>query len=135
MLKLKIMSPEKMVLETVCNSVTLPAADGQITVYAKHAPIYTLIKYGEVVAHTDKGNIELAVGAGYAEINGEQVVVLTNYGVLGDDIDAARAESARERASALIAERKSDTDMALAQAELARSMVELKLYSKRKGSN
>ncbi len=135
MLKLKIISPEKTVLETVCNSVTLPSSEGQITVYAKHAPIYTLITYGEVIAHTDKGNVELAVGAGYAEINAEQVVVLTNYGVLGEDIDAARAEAARDRAALLIGEHKADTDMALAQAELARSMVELKLFSKRKGTN
>ena len=49
--------------------------------------------------------------------------------------ESARPEAARERASTLISERKSDTDMALAQAELARSMVELKLYSKRKGTN
>jgi F-type H+-transporting ATPase subunit epsilon len=134
-LNLKVLSPEKTVLNTQCKSVTLPTSEGQITVYAHHAPIYTIITYGELIAHLDTGDTSLAIGAGFAEINGEGVTVLTNYGVGTDEIDAARAEEARSRAEELIKNRKEDTDMALAQAELLRSMVELKLASKKRSTN
>ena len=132
MLNLKVLSPEKTVLDTVCTSVTLPSSEGQITVYAQHAPIYTLIKGGELIAHTEKGDVSLAIGTGFAEINDTKVVVLANFGVLSDDIDADRAQQAKARAEDIIKNRKSDADMALAQADLARSLVELKLASRKK---
>jgi F-type H+-transporting ATPase subunit epsilon len=133
MLNLKVLSPERTVLDITCNAVTMPSSEGQITVYPKHAPIYTLVTYGELIAHTDKADVSLAVGAGFAEINGTGVTVLTNYGVSSDEIDAARAQEAKERAEEIIRNRQSDTDMALAQIELSRSLVELKLVNKRKG--
>jgi F-type H+-transporting ATPase subunit epsilon len=136
MLNLKVLSPEKIVLELMCNSVTLPSSEGQITVHPQHAQIYTLITHGELVAHADKGDTEIAIGPGFAEINAREVVVLTNYGVLGHEIDLARAQEARERAEDILRtrERQSDLDFALAQADLARSLVELKIATRRRST-
>ena len=134
MLNLKVLSPEKTVLDTDCTSVTLPSSEGQITVYAHHAPIYTLIAHGELIAHTDKGDVSLAIGSGFAEINATKVVVLANFGIRSEEIDAVRAQEAKARAEEIIKMRKSDVDMALAQSELMRSIVELKLASKRKSN-
>jgi F-type H+-transporting ATPase subunit epsilon len=89
--------------------------------------------YGELIAHTDKGDVSLAIGPGFAEINATGVTVLTNYGVSSDEIDAARAQEAKARAEEIIKSRSSEMDLALAQVELTRSLVELKLVSKRKG--
>ena len=133
MLNLKVLSPEKTVLNITCNAVTMPSSEGQITVYPRHAPIYTLMTYGELIAHTDKGDVSLAIGPGFAEINATSVTVLTNYGVSSDEIDAARAQEAKARAEEIIKSRSSEMDLALAQVELTRSLVELKLVSKRKG--
>jgi F-type H+-transporting ATPase subunit epsilon len=132
MLNLKIISPEKTVLEAKCRSVTLPSAEGQITVYEHHAPIYTLIAPGEVIARTEKGDVSLGVGSGFANITQTGVTLLANFGILTDEIDEARAKEAKERAEELIKNRKSDQDMALASAELSRSLIELKLVNKRK---
>lgn len=132
MLKLKIISPEKTVLEADCTYVTLPSADGQITVYPHHAPIYTLVSNGEVIAHTDKGVISLGVGSGFANITQTSVTLLANFGVLSDEIDEARANAAKERAEQLIKERRSDQDFAIAELELSRSLLELKLANKRR---
>jgi F-type H+-transporting ATPase subunit epsilon len=134
MLKLKVISPEKIVLNTECSSVTLPASDGQITVYPRHAPIYTLISAGEVVARTANGVISMGVGSGFANITQDSVTLLANFGILTDEIDESRAAEAKARAEALIRDRKSDQDYALAEAELSRSLLELKLASKRRSS-
>ncbi|MCW1969157.1 MAG: ATP synthase F1 subunit epsilon [Anaerolineae bacterium] len=132
MLNLRVISPEKVVLETQCRSVTLPAADGQITVYSNHAPLYTLIAPGEVIVHTEKGPISMGVGSGFANITGAGVTLLANFGVLTDEIDEARAQEAKARAEDFLKNRKSDQDLALASAELSRSLIELKLASKRR---
>jgi F-type H+-transporting ATPase subunit epsilon len=132
MLKLRVLSPERTVLDTDCDYVTLPAADGQITVYPRHAPLYTLIQYGEVIAHTKGGVVSLGVGTGFANITATQVVVLTNFGILSEEADDARAAEAKARAEDLIKNRVGEQDMALAQAELSRSLLELKLANKRK---
>jgi len=132
MLRLKVISPEKTVLNADCTHVTLPSSEGQITVYPHHAPIYTLITHGEVIAHTDKGVVSLGVGSGFANINQTGVTLLANFGVLTDEIDAARATEAKARAEQLIKEHKTDQDVILAEAELSRSLLELKLASRRK---
>ena len=133
MLRLKVISPEKTVLDANCTHVTLPSSEGQITVYPHHAPIYTLISHGEVIAHTDKGVISLGVGSGFANITQTGVTLLANFGVLSDEIDEARANEAKARAEQLIKEHANDRDFVLAEAELSRSLLELKLASKRKG--
>ena len=110
----------------------MPASDGQITVYPQHAPIYTLISPGEVIAHTDKGVISMGVGFGFANITQTSVTLLTNFGILSDEIDEARANEAKARAEQLIKDHRTDQDFAMAEAELSRSLLELKLASKRK---
>ena len=132
MLRLKVISPEKTVLDANCTHVTLPSSEGQITVYPQHAPIYTLITHGEVIAHTDKGVISLGVGSGFANITQTGVTLLANFGVLSDEIDEARANEAKVRAEQLIKEHANDKDFAMAEAELSRSLLELKLANKRR---
>ena len=132
MLRLKVISPERTVLDTDCSYVTLPASDGQITVYPHHAPIYTLVSHGEVIAHTDKGIISMAVGSGFANINQTGITLLANFGLLTDEIDETRANEAKARAEQLLKEHKNDQDFAMAEAELSRSLLELKLLGKRK---
>ena len=132
MLRLKVISPEKTVLDADCTHVTLPSSEGQITVYPHHAPIYTLITHGEVIAHTDKGVVSMGVGSGFANISQTSVTLLANFGILSDEIDEARANEAKARAEQLIKERRSDQDFMMAEAELSRSLLELKLASKRR---
>ena len=135
MLILKVISPHKVVLETKVRSVTLPTVEGEITVLPRHAPIYTLIKGGEVIARTEKGEeISMAVGSGFANITESGVTLLANFGVLSDEIDENRAQEAKARAEALLKDKKSMQEMALASADLSRSLVELKLASKRRGT-
>ena len=135
MLRLKIISPEKTVLDAECKSVTMETSEGQITVFPSHAPIYTLVTAGEVVARTvDKGDISLAVGSGFANISQTGITLLANFGLLTDEIDEERARQATERAEALIADRRGKQDEAMATMELQRSLLELKLSSRRRAN-
>lgn len=133
MLRLKIISPEKTVLDAECKSVTMPTSEGQITVLPRHAPIYALVTAGEVIARTtDRGDISLGVGSGFANINQTSITLLANFGVLTDEIDEERARQAKERAESIINERRGKQDEALATLELSRSLLELKLARRRR---
>ncbi len=71
-MKLQIFSLQGLVYEGKTASITLPARDGEITVLKGHLPLITLIKDGEI--RTKEKNIPIKKG--FAEIDGERVVVL-----------------------------------------------------------
>jgi F-type H+-transporting ATPase subunit epsilon len=131
-LRLKIISPERIVLDQDVRSVTLPTQEGEITVLPKHAPLYTLVTAGEVIARGPAGDVSLGVGSGFANVTQESVTLLANFGVLTDEIDEARASAAKARAEDLVKNKKDSQEFAMASLELSRSLVELKLAGKRK---
>lgn len=73
-MKLQIFSLQGTVYEGETTEVTLPAKDGEITVLKGHIPLITLLKAGEI--KTKEKNIPIKKG--FAEINGEKVVVLVD---------------------------------------------------------
>jgi F-type H+-transporting ATPase subunit epsilon len=100
LLEIKIITPDKVVYDsTGISSVTIPTAEGVITVLPGHIPLIAPIKTGE--AHFVKGGdtLALAVSGGILEVrDGHTVVILAERGELAHDIDVARAEDAYERA-------------------------------------
>lgn len=73
-MQLKIYSLQGTVHEGEVSQVSLPAVDGEITVLKGHIPLITLLKEGEI--KTKEKNIPIKKG--FAEINGEKVVVLVD---------------------------------------------------------
>ena len=73
-MKLQILSLAGTLFEGDIPQVTLPAADGEITVLPEHIPLITLLQKGEIKFADQKISIE----GGFAEVNGEKVVVLAN---------------------------------------------------------
>lgn len=132
--KLVVISPEKKVLEMDCKSVTLPTMDGEITVLPNHMAVFSLLKPGEMTARGDKGNLSLAIGGGFVNITKEKVTVLPEFGVRSDEINEEKVKEARKRAEQILSEKASETNSAMAQASLARSLLELKVAQRRKKS-
>jgi F-type H+-transporting ATPase subunit epsilon len=133
-LKLTVISPQKKVLEIECDSVTLPTPDGQITVLPKHMAIFSLLTAGEVTVKTKKENIELAVGGGFVSVGNDTVTLMVEFGVKSDEIDEQKVNEAKKRAEEILKSKADDKGSALAQATLARSLLELKLVKKRRRS-
>jgi F-type H+-transporting ATPase subunit epsilon len=59
------------------------------------------------------------------EITGERVAILTDMAIKADDIDEARAEEARKRAEARLAEKLSDEETVSVQSALLHSLTQL----------
>jgi F-type H+-transporting ATPase subunit epsilon len=82
---------------------------------------------GEVVVRKAGRDYFLAVGEGFVEITGERVAILTDMAIRAENIDEAKAEEARRRAEARLAEHIDDEEGAMVSAALAHSLAQLKV--------
>ena len=109
MIHFKIATPERVLLDTTAESLTLPTEMGEITVLANHIPLVANLVAGEIkYKHQGKTDF-FAVSGGVIEVRkGDEVVVLADTAEFGHEIDLKRAEEARDRAKRLMGEKVSD---------------------------
>ena len=132
-LKLEIVTPEAKVYSEDVDMVTLPGVEGEMGIFPMHIPLMTQIASGEIVARKGGQDYFLAVGDGFVEITGERVAILTDMAIKADDIDETKAEDARKRAEARLAEKLSDEETATVQAALLHSLTQLNVKRRRRG--
>src|SRR6516162_7652137 len=126
-LKLEIVTPDAQVYSEDVEMVTLPGAEGEMGIYPQHVPLLTQVVSGEVSVRKDGRDHFLAVGEGFVEITAERVAIMTDMAVRAENIDEAKAEEARRRAEARLAEHLDDEETAMVSASLAHSVAQLKV--------
>jgi len=126
-LKLEIVTPEAKIYSEDVDMVTLPGVEGEMGIYPMHVPLMTQIASGELVAKKNGQDHFLAIGEGFVEITGSRVAVLTDMAMKADDIDEMKAEEARKKAEARLAEKLTDEEQASVQAALMHSLTQLKV--------
>ncbi len=141
-LKLKIVTPERLVLEEDVTQVTLPTTEGEITILPGHVPLISSLGSGEIVAKSNgNGNagestafdeVPMAVTGGFVEVklskDGSEVIVLADYAEHVSEIDIERAQN---RAKELMDKKdSSDIDFGHFEAELERSLNRAKIAGK-----
>lgn len=124
-LKLEIVTPEAKIYSEDVDMVTLPGVEGEMGIYPMHIPLMTQIAHGEIIAR--KGGVDhyLATGEGFVQITGDRVAILTDMAIKADDIDEMKAEEARKKAEARLAEKLTDEETATVQAALLHSLTQL----------
>jgi F-type H+-transporting ATPase subunit epsilon len=126
-LKLEIVTPDAKVYTEDVEMVTLPAMEGEMGIYPQHVPLLTQIVPGEIIARKDGRDYFLAIGEGFVEITGERVAIMSDMAIRAENIDEAKAEEARRRAEARLAEHLDDEESAVVSAALAHSLAQLKV--------
>jgi len=126
-LKLEIVTPEATIYSEDVEMVTVPGVEGEMGIYPMHVPLMTQISAGELIARKAGQDHFLAIGEGFVEITGERVAVMTDMAIKADDIDESKAEEARKRAEARLAEKLTDEEQATVQASLMHSLTQLKV--------
>ncbi|KAA3610845.1 MAG: F0F1 ATP synthase subunit epsilon [Planctomycetota bacterium] len=123
-LKLRIVSPEAVLLEEEVASVTFPGEDGLFGVLPRHAAMLSLSESGKLSARMADGTmLEFVVHDGFVEVRNDQITVLTRSAERPQDIDADRAREAGERAKVRLRGTKEEVDLIRAQAALKRALV------------
>ncbi|MEN9939036.1 MAG: hypothetical protein RLZZ387_5615 [Chloroflexota bacterium] len=129
---LEIVTAERVVLSDEVDQINAPTRDGRIGILPRHMPLLTLLDVGELDIIKNGEVTPFAVSGGFLEVLPNRVTILADTALRADEIDEARAEEARRRAEEIIAQRRSDREMAEAEAELRRAMVELKVAGLKK---
>jgi F-type H+-transporting ATPase subunit epsilon len=133
-LLLEIVTPDAKVFSGEVNSVLLPGELGEMGVLPNHAPLVTVIQPGELHYTVGTTVMEYAVGAGFVEINGEGVKVLTDVAMADAHIDEATVQEALARAEARLqdAPNLGAEEVASVEASIANALAQLKLKRKRR---
>ena len=126
LLSLKIITPERVVLEKQVDSVTATAIDGELQILPHHEPLITALAIG--VLKYQEGKIEetAAVLGGLMEVGENMVTVLSDMAELGTEIDEARAHEAAKLAEAEKTQKTDKLDVYLSEMALSKAMARLK---------
>ena len=136
-IKLKIVTPERLVLEELVEQVTLPGSEGELTVLPGHIPLITGLGSGDVVALSGGEYVPMAVSGGFLEVKTNEegmteVAVLADFAehiaeITDEAIEKAKAKSEELRKKM---ENKELVDFEHFEAELERSLTRVKIADK-----
>lgn len=132
-LTLQIITPERIVFEEQnVDSLTVPGAEGELTILPQHAALMTALRPGPVVFRRGAEEVDLALSGGFMDVRDDKVIVLADTAERSDEIDQARAEEARRRAQERIVEHQGTVDFARALAALERAQARLRVTERRR---
>jgi len=136
-LTVEIVTAERVVRsEQGVDALIVPGSEGQLTILPKHAALMTTLDYGELVFRRGGSEESYAIGGGFMEVRRDRVTILADLAESAEDIDIARAESARARAQERMRTAREqgarDVDLARASAALQRSLLRLRVATSRR---
>ena len=129
-LTLKVVTPERVVLEQTVDSVTVMTQTGEITVLPHHMPLVTALMPGEMRVKSGGQEWYLAVSTGFLEVkSGNEIIVLAETAERSEELDLAKIEEMKNKARALLAteRRLSQDELSAAAAMLERELVRAKV--------
>ena len=128
-IQLEIITAERVVLSDEVDQINVSTKDGRIGILPRHMPLLTILDAGEMTIIKNGESTPFAVSGGFMEVLPTRVTILADSADRADEIDEARAEEARSRAEALLKDQTSEKDMRIAEAELRKALIQLKVAS------
>ncbi|MDJ0792972.1 MAG: F0F1 ATP synthase subunit epsilon [Woeseiaceae bacterium] len=133
-IKVDIVSAEGEIHSGDAAMVFAPASMGEVGIAPRHAPMLTTLKPGEVRVQTEEGEEEaFYITGGMLEIQPNQVTILADTALRGDQLDEAAALAAQQQAEKALEGAADETDVAKATAELQEARARYRASQKMKG--
>jgi F-type H+-transporting ATPase subunit epsilon len=111
----ELVSPERVLFSGDVSSVVVPAAEGDITVLANHAPFMSAMRNGVV---TVDGGKRLFVRGGFVDVAGSGLTLLAEQAIAVEDINVEALATDIKNAEEDLRDAKSDDARASANAKL-----------------
>jgi F-type H+-transporting ATPase subunit epsilon len=108
--QLTIVTPQGSMFDGSVENVVLPGSEGDFGVLASHERLLAPLRIGNVEIHEADGITYAAIADGFAQVDGDQVVVLVESCEVDGDLDVARAQLAHDRAEQGLSELGADAD-------------------------
>jgi F-type H+-transporting ATPase subunit epsilon len=129
-LTLRVITPDRIVLDTQAESVKVPAVDGSMGFLARHASLVAALDIGKLAWREGSREHSLFVSGGFVEVRANTVRVVSEAGEAPEEIDVERARAAEKRARERLDQgRETGAALDILRAELAlrRAQVRLRL--------
>jgi len=89
-LKFDLVSPERLLVSEEVESVVVPGGQGYFTVFARHAPIMSTLKPGQIEMKGLSGAVRrFFVRGGFADVTPAGLTILADQAIPLEDLDAA----------------------------------------------
>lgn len=124
---LKIVTPEKLLVDEEVSQVNAPTEDGEIGILPNHVNLMAKLQPGELVIKKG-GKVEnLVIGEGFLQMSDNILTVMTDLASFAEDIDERAVEEAKKRAEQALEQKLSDEEYAETFAILEKSLAQLKV--------
>lgn len=123
--KLTIVTPDREFFNEEAEMVEFNTTEGEIGVYAGHAPLTVIVKPGILTITQGEKVRNAALHAGFVQILPDEITILAEIIEWPEEIDKQRAEEAKQRAEGRLAERSANIDLDRAQAALMRAVARI----------
>ncbi len=125
-LSLKIITPERIVLDEKVEEISARAIDGDFAVLPNHQPMITALAIDVLRYKTNGVEHSAAIMGGLFEVGENEVTVLSDVAELDTEIDATRAHDAKARAEAETTLKAENLDVYATEMALSKAMARLK---------
>jgi F-type H+-transporting ATPase subunit epsilon len=129
-LTLEIVTPDRSLFRGEVKEVQVPAAEGYMGILPGHTPLLANLQVGELSYRGETEEAQMHVALGFVEVLPDRVTVMAHVAERPDDIDVARAESARQRAEERLAKPVPDIDFERARISMMKSLIRLQIATR-----
>ena len=129
-IQLEIVTPERLVVNEAVEYIEIPGKTGYLGVLPGHAPLISELAAGELTYRMGNQTKRVAVAWGFAEVLQAKVTILAEAAEKAEEIDTARAETAKRKAEAEL-QKAGPEGNAEAQAALQRASARLDVAGKK----
>ena len=127
-IRLRVVTPSRLVLDEEVDEVTAPGELGEFGVLPNHIAFLSTLVPGELSYKQGSDRVILAISGGYAEVLDNVMTVLAPAAEFAWEIDMVRAQRAKDRAEKQLAElnrEESDWEAAAAAMRLAQVRIQV----------
>ena len=130
-LTLEIVTPDRALVSDRVDELEIPGADGYFGVLPGHTQLLASLHVGQLWYRKGQEKSYLAIAFGFAEVLPDRVTILAQTAEKAEEIDAARAEAAKQRVEGQLRARAVlDADFERARIALLKSLVRLQVSTR-----
>ena len=120
---LKIVTPDGLFFDGQAEQLIVRTVTGDIGIMARHMNYLAPLGMGRAVVISDGKRRNAACIGGMVSVGNGEVTLMPTTFEWAENIDVSRAEAAFQKASKMVEDNTSDTDVKVAKAKLSRAMV------------
>lgn len=128
-INIQIVSAEKELYNGTAVAVFASAEMGEVGIFPRHCPLLTCLRPGNVrICHAEDTEPELFyVSGGILEVQPDNITILADTAMRGEDLDEERAKMAKQKAEEALQSKLTKEETAKAMAELAQAAAQIRM--------